>query len=212
MRRPLPRPPVLIAILVASVVVAACSGDSDPKKAKAKPKQEDSPAAATTAAAASTTTAPDPAACLRGTYRFTRMDYAGPVQTAYGPTTLMGGIAGRRIELRADNTFRFTDDGREPVQFALQSPGGAIPGTAVLKAQAEGTLLPTPNTVTVNITALSGTLTVTFYNGQTFDIPLPPDGAGVKETFGINGEAIYTCEPNSVTVRFPALTIGLERV
>ena len=52
---------------------------------------------------------------------------------------------------------------------------------------------------------------VTFYNGATANIPLPPDGAGVKETFGLNGEAIYKCEGNEVTVRFPKLTIGLQR-
>jgi hypothetical protein len=53
---------------------------------------------------------------------------------------------------------------------------------------------------------------VTFYNGATANIPLPPDGAGVKETFGLNGQAIYKCEGNQVTVRFPKLTIGLQRV
>jgi hypothetical protein len=211
-RRLVPRRPLLIVFLVAAVVVAACSGDSDPKKAKAKPNDTAAAATTATAAAATTTTAPDPAACLRGTYRFTRMDYDGPVQTAFGPTTIVGGIAGRRIELKPDNTFRFTDDGREPVQFALQSPGGAIPGTAVLKAQADGTYAPTATTSTFDITALQGTLTITFYEGTTTNIPLPPDGAGVKETFGINGEAIYTCDRNTVTVRFPALTIGLERV
>jgi hypothetical protein len=44
------------------------------------------------------------------------------------------------------------------------------------------------------------------------NIPLPPDGTGVKETFGINGDASYTCQGNAVTFRFPALTIALERV
>ena len=44
------------------------------------------------------------------------------------------------------------------------------------------------------------------------NIPLPPDGRGVKETFGLNGDANFTCQGNTVTFRFPALTIGLERV
>jgi hypothetical protein len=35
------------------------------------------------------------------------------------------------------------------------------------------------------------------------DIPLPPDGTGVKETFGLNGDANYTCQGNTVTFRFP---------
>jgi hypothetical protein len=140
------------------------------------------------------------------------MDYDGPVQTAYGPTTIGGGIAGRRIELEPDNTFHFTDDGREQVQFALHQPAGDVTGTAVLKARADGTYVPTANTSTFDITALQGTLTVTFYNGATANIPLPRDGAGVKETFGLNGEAIYKCEGNEVTVRFPKLTIWLERV
>jgi hypothetical protein len=202
------RPTLLIALLAAGVILVACSNDSD-SKTKAKPK---SSAAAATTTSAPPTTAPDPAACLRGTYRFTRMDYDGPVQTAYGPTTIAGGIAGRRIELKPDNTFHFTDDGREQVQFALHQPAGDVTGTAVLKAQADGTYVPTANTSTFDITALQGTLTLTFYNGSTANIPLPPNGAGVEETFGLTGQATYTCDQNTVTVRFPALTIALERV
>jgi hypothetical protein len=209
--RPRVPPAPLITLLVAGLVLVACSSDSESNKAKAKPKPKSSAAAATTTSPAPTT-APDPAACLRGTYRFTRMDYDGPVQTAFGPTTIAGGIAGRRIELRPDNTFHFTDDGREQVQFSLQTPGGSVPGTAVLKAQAEGIYMPTPSTSTFDITALQGSLTLTFYDGTTTNIPLPPNGAGVKETFGLNGEANYLCDRNTVTVRFPALTIGLERV
>ena len=41
---------------------------------------------------------------------------------------------------------------------------------------------------------------------------LPPDGTGVKETFGLNGDANYMCQGNMVTFRFAALTIVLERV
>ena len=139
------------------------------------------------------------------------MDYDGPVQTAFGPTTIAGGIAGRRIELKPDNTFQFTDDGRDPVQFSVPSQGGTVSGTAMLDAQADGSYVPTASTSTFNITALSGTLTLKFYDGSTTNIPLPPDGAGVKETFGLNGEATYTCEGKAVNFRFPALTIALER-
>jgi hypothetical protein len=139
------------------------------------------------------------------------MDYDGPVQTQFGPTTIKGGIAGRRIELKRDNSFHFTDDGRERVQFSVQNPSGTTNGTAVLKAQADGTYVPTAKTASFNITALSGSLIATLQDGSNIDIPLPPDGTGVKETFGINGEGNYTCEGNAVTVRFAALTIGLER-
>jgi hypothetical protein len=207
LRRLVTHPTLLIVLLVAAVVLAACSSDSDSKKAKPKRAAE-----TTTTSAAPSTAAPDPAACLRGNYRFTRMDYDGPVQTAYGPTTISGGIAGRRIQLKPDNTFHFTDDGREQVQFTLHQPAGETKGTAVLKAQADGTYVPTASTSTFDITALSGTLQLTFLTGEKIDIPLPPNGAGVKETFGLNGNANYTCDQSTVTVRFPALTIGLERV
>jgi hypothetical protein len=142
------------------------------------------------------------------------MDYSGPVQTQFGPTTITGGIGGRRIELKPDNTFHFTDDGSDKVQFSLLGQGGSPPtnGTAVLKAQSDGTFVPSAQTANFNITALSGTLVLTLQNGQVVDIPLPPDGTGVKETFGLNGEANYTCQGNTVTFRFPALTIALERV
>jgi hypothetical protein len=161
------RPTLLITLLVAGVVLVACSNDSDSKTTKSKPKS----AAATTSPAP--TTPADPAACLRGTFRFTRMDYDGPVQTAFAPTTIVGGIAGRRIELKPDNTFHFTDHGREQVQFSLQRQGGSVPGTAVLKAQADGIYVPTATTSTFDITALQGSLTLTFYDGSTTNIALP---------------------------------------
>ena len=197
----------LIALLVTGALLAACSSDSDSKKAK--PKSTASTAAPSSAAG--TTAANDPASCIRGNFRFTRMDYDGPVRTQFGPTMIMGGIGGRRIELKPDNTFHFTDDGSDKVQFSLLG-NPPTNGTAVLKAQSDGTFVPTAQTANFNITALSGTLVLTLENGQMIDIPLPPDGAGVKETFGINGDATYTCQGNTVTFRFPALTIALERV
>jgi hypothetical protein len=206
--RPLRRLAPLIALLVAALLLAACSSDSDSKKAK--PKSTTSTTAAASAAA-TTTSARDPASCIRGDFRFTRMDYDGPVQTQFGPTTITGGIGGRRIELKRDNTFHFTDDGSDKVQFSLQG-NPPTNGTAVLKAQSDGTFVPTAQTANFNITALSGTLVLTLQNGQMVNIPLPPDGTGVKETFGLNGDAIYTCQGNAVTFRFAALTIALERV
>jgi hypothetical protein len=213
MSRLVSRPTPLIVLVVAATMLGACSSDSE--STKTKPKQTTAPTSSTAPAQGGSTPLTlnaDPAECLRGTFRFTRMDYDGPVQTQFGPTTIKGGIAGRRIELKRDNTFHFTDDGSERVQFSVQNPGGTTDGTAVLKAQADGTYVPTANTSSFNITALSGSLIATLQDGSNIDIPLPPDGTGVKETFGINGEANYTCERNTVSVRFPALTIGLERV
>jgi hypothetical protein len=207
MRRLVIRTIPLVAVLAVTLVLAACSSDSDSEKAK--PTQT---ATASTEASTSATAGRDPAECLRGTFRFTQMDYDGPVQTAYGPTTIVGGIGGRRIELKPDNTFRFTDTGEDPVQFSVPVGGGTTSGTAILKAEADGTYAPTATTSTFNITALRGSLTLRFPNGSTVDIPLPPDGAGVKETFGLNGDANYTCDGPRVTARFPTLTIGLERV
>jgi hypothetical protein len=199
-----------IALLVTAVLLAACSSDSDSKKAKSK----STTSTVVPTSAAPITAASDPASCIRGNFRFTRMDYDGPVQTQFGPTMIMGGIGGRRIELKPDNTFHFTDDGSDKVQFSLLGQGGNPPnnGTAVLKAQSDGTFVPTAQTANFNITALSGTLVLTLQNGQMIDIPLPPDGTGVKETFGLNGDANYTCQGNTVTFRFPARTIALERV
>ena len=197
----------LIALLLASAVVVACSDDSSSKSSKSR-----STTSTTTPSSPATTAANDPASCIRGTFRFTRMDYDGPVQTQFGPTTISGGIGGRRIELKADNTFHFTDDGSDKVQFSVPSQGGTASGTAVLKAQSDGTFVPSAQTANFNITALSGTLVLTFTNGSMVNIPLPPDGAGVKETFGLNGDANYTCQGNTATFRFPALTIVVERV
>jgi hypothetical protein len=82
----------------------------------------------------------------------------------------------------------------------------------VLKAQSDGIFVPSAQTANFNITALSGTLLLTLQNGQMINIPLPPDGAGVKETFGLNGGATYMCQDKTATFRFPALTIVVERV
>ncbi|HMF04017.1 MAG TPA: hypothetical protein VKH17_04325, partial [Acidimicrobiia bacterium] len=139
----------LIALLLASAVVVACSDDSSSKSSKSR-----STTSTTTPSSPATTAANDPASCIRGTFRFTRMDYDGPVQTQFGPTTISGGIGGRRIELKADNTFHFTDDGSDKVQFSVPSQGGTTSGTAVLKAQSDGTFVPTAQTANFNITAL----------------------------------------------------------
>jgi hypothetical protein len=215
MRLPLRTFP-LVALLLTGVVVAACSDDSGSKQSKSGSTTSTAATAATAApsSAAATTAANDPAACIRGTFRFTRMDYDGPVQTQFGSTTITGGIGGRRIELKPDNTFHFTDDGSDKVQFSLLGQPGQPPtnGTAVLKAQSDGTFVPTAQTANFNITALSGTLVLTLQNGQMINIPLPPNGAGVKETFGLNGDATYMCQGNTATFRFPALTIVVERV
>jgi hypothetical protein len=200
----------LTALLVATVLLAACSSDSDTKKATPNSTTATTAPTAPTSAAA-TTGATDPASCIRGNFRFMRMDYDGPVQTQFGPTTITGGIGGRRIELKRDNTFHFTDDGSDKVQFSLQG-NPPTNGTAVLKAQSDGNFVPTGQKTNFNITALSGTLVLTLQNGQMVNIPLPPDGTGVKETFGLNGDANYMCEGNMVTFRFAALTIVLERV
>lgn len=199
----------LVAALVTAVGLTACSSDSDSTE---KAKLEGATAITPATPGPTVTLAADPAACIRGMFRFTRMDYDGPVVTQFGPTTISGGIAGRRIELKRDNTFHFTDDGRGRVRFSVQNEAGTTSGTAVLKAQADGTFVPTASTSTFNITALSGTLKLTLQDGSNVDIPLPPNGAGVKETFGLDGEARYTCEGNTVTFRFAALTIALERV
>ena len=201
----------LIALVTAAALVA-CSSGSDSKKAKPKSSTAATTTTTTTTAtsAAPTTASKDPASCIRGNFRFTRMDYDGPVNTQFGPTMIMGGIGGRRIELKPDNTFHFTDDGSDKVQFSLLG-NPPTNGTAVLKAQSDGSFVPTAQTANFNITALSGTLVLTLQNGSMVNIPLPPDGTGVKETFGINGDATYMCQGNTVTFRFPTLMIALER-
>ncbi len=198
----------LIALLTAAALVA-CSSGSESKKSK--PKSSTAATTTTAASAAPTTAGKDPASCIRGTFRFTRMDYDGPVNTQFGPTMIVGGVGGRRIELKPDNTFHFTDDGSDKVQFSLLG-NPPTNGTAVLKAQSDGSFVPTAQTANFNITALSGTLVLTLQSGSMINVPLPPDGAGVKETFGLNGDATYMCQGKTVTFRFPTLTIALERV
>jgi hypothetical protein len=146
--RHVPRTAALIALVAAAALPVACSDDSDSKRAT--PKTTGSAAATTASTAPPITAADDPASCIRGTFRFTQMDYAGPVQTQFGPTVIMGGIGGRRIELKPDNTFHFTDDGSDTVQFSLLGQAGNPPtnGTAVLKAESDGSFVPTGQTAT----------------------------------------------------------------
>ncbi|HUF83828.1 MAG TPA: hypothetical protein VMQ81_04460, partial [Acidimicrobiia bacterium] len=174
-------------------------------------------AATTTTEAAATTSAPpetappDPATCLGGSYRLANQEYSGPVETVYGPAMLEGGEAGRTIELRADGTFSFNDTGAEDTKFSLTAANPPITGTAKLVADAGGAYTATATTVTVDVTTLSGTLTATTSDGQVIDVPLPPDAAGVEQTFGFTPDATYTCDGDGVTVQFQVLTLVLDR-
>jgi hypothetical protein len=69
----------------------------------------------------------------------------------------------------------------------------------------------TATTVTADVTSLTGTLTATTSDGQIINIPLPPDAAGVEQTFGFTPDAGYTCEGDKVTIRFQVLTLTLDR-
>ncbi|MGH9048308.1 MAG: hypothetical protein ACRDY4_01100 [Acidimicrobiia bacterium] len=173
----------------------------------------------TTSTTTTTTTAPvaaqsapaDPATCLHGTYRLASQEYSGPIATAFGRTQLEGGQAGRTIELRPDGTFRFSDTGEAPTRFTLLDNNPPITGEATLIADSTGSYTATADTVTVDVTSLSGTLNAITDDGQEFPIPLPPDGTGVEETFGFTPNASYTCDGETVTVSFEVLTIVLER-
>jgi hypothetical protein len=166
----------------------------------------------TTTAPVAVETAPlDPTVCLHGTYRLASQEYSGPVSTAFGRAELEGGEAGRTIELLPDGTFRFSDTGEAPTRFTLLDNAPPITGEATLIADSSGTYTATAETVTVDVTSLSGTLTAITDSGQEFPLPLPPDGAGVEETFGFTPNAAYTCDGDTVTVSFEVLNLVLER-
>jgi hypothetical protein len=200
---------VAIVVLAAGGAAALVLGGDDDG---GDPDETSSRRSTTTTAAATTTletAAADPAACLRGTFRFLSQVYSAPANTAFGPTNIEGGVSGRTIELRPDGTFHFEDTGRDQVNFELISTGTT--GTAVLKATAEGTYTADATTGTFDVTQLAGSLTLTLSDGQVMDVPLPPDAAGVEETFGLTGGATYTCDGDRVTVQFATVTLELER-
>lgn len=197
-------------LLVAGALVLRDDGDSEPAADRKR-------AATTTTAAAISTTAPpesaasNPAECLQGEYKVADMVYSGPVETVYGPAMLEGGEGGRTLEINPGGTFAFHDTGAEDTQFSLTSATPPVTGMAKLVADAGGTYTATATTVTADVTSLSGTLTATTSDGQVLDIPLPPDAAGVEETFGFTPDAGYTCEGDEVTIRFQVLTLTLDR-
>ena len=203
---------VLLVAAGAGAVVLRGGGDGDDDERAVRTTQ-----ASTTSSSTTTTAAPveaesvpaDPVACLHGTYRLASQTYSGPVATAFGPTQLEGGEEGRTIELRPDGTFSFNDTGAASTRFTLLDTN--ITGSATLAIQSGGTYTATPETVTVDVTSLTGTLTAVTDDGQTLDIPLPADGAGVEETFGFTPDAPYTCDRDTVTVTFTVLTLVLER-
>jgi hypothetical protein len=165
----------------------------------------------TAAPVAAETAPPDPTACLHGTYGLASQEYSGPVNTAFGRAQLEGGQAGRTIELLPDGTFRFSDTGEASTRFTLLDNAPPVTGDATLIAESSGTYTATADTVTVDVTSLSGTLTAITDGGQEFPLPLPPDGAGVEATFGFTPNAAYTCNGDTVTVSFEVLTLVLER-
>ena len=124
---------------------------------------------------------------------------------------LEGGEAGRTIEINPDGTFAFHDTGAEDTKFSLVGTTPPITGTAKLIADASGTYVADATTVTTDVTALTGTLTATTSDGQALNIPLPPDASGVEQTFGFTPNAGYTCEGDTVTIRFQVLTLTLDR-
>jgi len=201
---------VLLVAAGAGALVLRDDGDSEPA---ANRKRADT---TTTTAAAETTAPPEsaasnPAACLRGEYKVANMAYSGPVETVYGPAMLEGGEDGRTLEINPDGTFAFHDTGAEDTKFSLTSANPPITGMAKLVADAGGTYTATATTVTTDVTSLSGTLTATTSDGQVINIPLPPDAAGVEQTFGFTPDASYTCEGDEVTIQFQVLTLTLDR-
>jgi hypothetical protein len=201
---------VLLVAAGAGAVVLRDDGDSEPTADRKR-------AATTTTAAAISTTAPpesaasNPAACLQGEYKVANMAYSGPVETVYGPAMLEGGEDGRTLEINPDGTFAFHDTGAEDTKFSLTSANPPITGRAKLVADAGGTYTATATTVTADVTSLSGTLTATTSDGQVINIPLPPDAAGVEQTFGFTPDASYTCEGDKITIQFQVLTLTLDR-
>jgi hypothetical protein len=200
---------VIVLLAAGGAAALVLGGDDDGDDDSTQTSNRSS----TTTTAAPTTTpetaSADPAACLRGTFRFISQVYSAPANTVYGPTNIEGGVSGRTIELRPDGTFHFEDTGRDRVNFELISTGTT--GTAVLDATAEGTYTADATTGNFDVTQLAGTLTLTLADGQVIPVPLPADAAGVEETFGLTGGATYTCDADRVTVQFPTVTIELER-
>ena len=201
---------MLLVAAGAGALVLRDDGDSEPA---ANRKRADT---TTTTAAAETTAPPEsaasnPAACLQGEYKVANMAYSGPVETVYGPAMLEGGEDGRTLEINPDGTFAFHDTGAEDTKFSLTSANPPITGMAKLVADAGGTYTATATTVTTDVTSLSGTLTATTSDGQVINIPLPPDAAGVEQTFGFTPDASYTCEGDEVTIQFQVLTLTLDR-
>jgi len=205
-----------LLLLVAVFVIGACSDDGGGgdggggTNSTIGDPTTDSTTDETTASVA--TIPDDPAACVRGTFAFVSQEYAGPVNSSYGPITIDGGEGGRQIELRTDGTFTFTDDGSEAIGFTIENPNGPVAGTAELIATADGVYEATADTINIDVTALSGTLNATLETGQQLPVALPPDGAGVEETFGITGGATFTCDGDRVTAVFPTVTVVLERM
>jgi hypothetical protein len=189
--------------------------DDDPEPAADRTRTAAAETTTTVAAATTTvpaeTAPPNPAVCLEGNYQVARMQYSGPVETVYGPAMLEGGEDGRTIEINADGTFAFHDTGAEDTKFSLTTANPPITGTAKLVADAGGTYTATATTVTTDVTSLSGTLTATTSDGQVLNIPLPPDAAGVEQTFGFTPDASYTCEGDTVTIQFQVLKLTLDR-
>jgi hypothetical protein len=203
---------IVVVVLAGGAAAALVLRDDDDNGAKST-SNTNKRSTTTTAAPTSVpeTASDDPAACLRGTFKFRSQVYTAPANTVYGPTNIEGGVSGRTIELRPDGTFHFEDTGRDKVNFELLSTDPVTTGTAVLKAQAEGAYTADATNGTFDVTQLSGTLTLTLASGEVVDVPLPADAAGVEETFGLTGGATYTCEGERITVQFATVTLVLER-
>jgi len=201
----------VVLLVAAGAGALVLGGDDDSEPTADRKRADTTTTVAAEASAPSESAASNPAACLEGEYKVANMAYSGPVDTVYGPAMLEGGEDGRTIEINADGTFAFHDTGAEETKFSLTATNPPITGTAKLVADAGGTYTATATTVTTDVTSLSGTLTATTSDGQVLNIPLPPDAAGVEQTFGFTPDAGYTCDGDKVTIQFQVLKLTLNR-
>ena len=144
-------------------------------------------------------TSPPP--CYVGDFTMNTQQLVTPIQTSIGRETIWL-VPGGSVTLSTTNgTWTLAAD----EQLVARGP---FTGQASLHASASGTFTATDTTLTFSIGALTGSGRVSGYERNRFvnkDLQLP--GSYLDDVVGLQGQAIYVCSSDGLSLDFTSLRI-----
>jgi len=149
------------------------------------------------------------APCYVNTWTMTGDEIADAVSSLGVDVTLVptGAGTGARASITEDGHWSVYAD----QAFDVDAIGGAVHGSANVRAHASGTYTATDTALEFTLDDASGTVqyTGTFFGLHVTDYNLSLDDVGVERVYGWSATAQYTCRADGLTLEFPAFTLDL---